>query len=275
MDISVVIPTFRRPALLAEALASVLSQIGVTVEVLVVDDCQDGSARAAVEAVGDARVTYISNPNPTGGKPSVVRNLGWPRTRGTYIHFLDDDDIVPEGHYSAVKAAFERHPHVGFVFGRIKPFGACPPDQLEHERNFFASAARNAARCGALGRYGRKFAFTARILFGPAMLVCSAAVIRRDCVDRVGGFDPKMTLMEDTDLFLRMARSCGAFFLDRPTLHYRIGSPSLMHSPNPPPEQRAAEKEGDRHLRAKYRRDHGILEFFVLRVTSRLFLRIA
>lgn len=275
IDISVVIPTFRRPALLAEALASVLNQTGVTIEVVVVDDCPDGSARETVEAVKDPRVTYIRNPNPTGGKPSVVRNLGWPRTGGMYIHFLDDDDIVPEGHYSAVKAAFERHPDVGFVFGRIKPFGVCPPEQLEHEASFFAAGARNAARCGAFGRYGRKFAFAARILFGPAMLVCSAAVVRRDCVARIGGFDTEMRLIEDTDLFLRMARTFGAYFMDRTTLHYRIGSPSLMHSPNPPPEQRAAELEGDRHLRAKYRRDHSMLEFFVLRVAARLFLRIA
>src|ERR1700722_15787824 len=84
-----------------------------------------------------------------------------------------------------------------------------------------------------------------------------------------------MRLIEDTDLFLRMARTFGAYFMDRTTLHYRIGSPSLMHSPNPPPEQRAAELEGDRHLRAKNRRDHSMLEFFVLRVAARLFLRIA
>jgi glycosyltransferase involved in cell wall biosynthesis len=270
-----VIPTFRRPELLAEALASVLGQTGVTLEVLVVDDCPDGSARAIVEAVSDPRVAYIRNPRPTGGKPSIVRNLGWPRTTGTYIHFLDDDDIVPDGHYPAVKAAFEQYPGVGLVFGRIKPFGICPPEQLDHERRVFAAAARNAARCRRFARYGRRFAFAGRILFGPAMFVCSAGVVRRDCVARVGGFDAEMRLFEDTDFFLRVARTCGVHFMDRITLHYRIGSPSLMHSPVPPPEQRDAELEGDRHLRKKYREDHGLLEFFALRVAARLFLRVA
>ena len=275
IDISVVIPTFRRPELLREALASVLNQPGVTMEVLVVDDCPDGSACAIVEAVRDSRVSYIRNPRPTGGKPSMVRNLGWPRTTGTFVHFLDDDDIVPDGHYSAVKAAFERHPGVGLVFGQIRPFGICPQEQLEHERRFFAAAARNAVRCSAFGRWGRKLAFAGRILFGPAMLVCSAAVVRRDCIARVGGFNSDMRLIEDTDFFLRVARTSGVHFMDRITLHYRIGSPSLMHSPDPLPAQRAAELEGDRHLRGKYRKDHGMLEFFALRVAARLFLRVA
>jgi glycosyltransferase involved in cell wall biosynthesis len=272
IDISVVIPAFRRPVQLAEALASVLGQTGVTMEVFVVDDCPDGSAREIVEAVGDPRIIYIRNPRPTGGKPSIVRNLGWPRTTGTYVHFLDDDDIVPDGHYAAVKAAFVRHPNVGLVFGRIEPFGTCPPAQLEHERRFFASGARNAAHCG---RFGRKFGFAGRILFGPAMLICSAGVVRRDCVARVGGFDPEIRLMEDTDFFLRVARTCGVHFMDRVTLHYRIGSPSLMHSPNPPPEQREAELEGDRRMRVKYRQDHGMLEVFALRVAALLFLRVS
>lgn len=47
-DFSVVIPTFRRPKELKDALASVLSQIGVTLEVFVIDDSPEGSAKGVV-----------------------------------------------------------------------------------------------------------------------------------------------------------------------------------------------------------------------------------
>lgn len=267
IDVSVVIPTFRRPRLLVEALASVFRQTGATLEAFVVDDCPQGSAQEAVRALGDPRVTYIRNPHPTGGAPGVVRNLAWPRASGTYVHFLDDDDLVPDGHYAAVRDAFGRRPDVGLIFGRVEPFGDCPPAQLEHERRFFAAAARNAAFCS---RLGRKLVFAGSMLFGPAMLVCSAGVLRRDCVAGVGGFDPQMRLVEDTDFFCRVARRYGAAFIDRTTLHYRIGSPSLMHSPDPPPEQLRAEREGFRRVWSNYRRDHGLLEFLALGASTRL-----
>ena len=271
IDFTVVIPTYRRPELLKGAIKSALTQEGVTLEVLVADDCPDASARDAVRALSDPRVQYQLNPRPTGGNPSVVRNLTWPNANGRYIHFLDDDDIVPQGHYAAAKAAFAAYPGVGLVFGRVEPFGSCPPTQLQHEEQYFANAARNASACG---RFGRKLAFASRTLFGPAMVVCSAGVVRRECLERIDGFDSKMRLLEDSDFFLRMMRQCGAVFLDRPAVHYRIGYPSLMHCPDPPPEQLRLLRAARRHMQWKYRKERGPAEFYALALLSRTLLRV-
>ena len=271
VDFSIVIPTFRRNRELAEALASVQRQQGVTLEVLVVDDCPDGGARTVVEDLHDARVTYLKNPKPTGGVPSVVRNLGWPHASGRFVHFLDDDDMVPEGHYAAVAATFANHPEVGLVFGRVEPFGAGPESQLEHERKFFARASRSAMMCK---RFGRKRAFAGQMLFDNPLLVCGAAVVRRECVAGVGGFDPNIRLMEDADFNARVMRKYGACFVDQAALHYRIGYPSLMHSPNPPPAQRAMQSDGRRRMRAKYRQEHGMFDFYSLALFTRA-MRIA
>lgn len=81
IDFSVVIPTFRRPELLAEALASVLRQRDVTLEIIVVDDSPEGSAEHLVKGMADARIKYLKNPHPSGGVPSAVRNMGWPLAR--------------------------------------------------------------------------------------------------------------------------------------------------------------------------------------------------
>jgi glycosyltransferase involved in cell wall biosynthesis len=227
LDVSVVIPTFRRPALLREAILSVRAQTGVAVEIIVVDDSPEGSAADVAGEFADS-VHYLKNSQPTGGVPSVVRNLGWPLARGRFVHFLDDDDRVPEGHYAAAIAAFAAHPGVGVVFGRIEPFGDAPEAQLRHERAFFRGAARRAAICR---RFGPRLGFAAGVIFNQTLLVCGAALIRHHCVQRLGGFDPEIRLGEDVDFFGRALREFGACFLDRTTLHYRIGSPSLMHAP--------------------------------------------
>jgi glycosyltransferase involved in cell wall biosynthesis len=270
IDVSVVIPTFRRPRELREALESVCRQNEVSLEILVVDDSPEGSARGVVDELADSRITYLRPPQPTGGFPSIVRNLAWPRTTGAFIHFLDDDDRVPEGHYARIRALFATRPDIGLIFGRIEPFGACPPAQLTHERAFFAEASRRARACR---RFGTKRAFAGQMLFGNPLLVCSAGVLRREAVARVNGFDPDIRLMEDADFYARIMRTCGAEIIDEVVLYYRIGFPSLMHDPDPPPEQLRAQRAGRRRMQAKYRRAHGALEFYGLAAFTRFLVQ--
>jgi glycosyltransferase involved in cell wall biosynthesis len=266
VEFSTIIPTFRRLEQLKDTLASVLSQDSVEVEIIVVDDCPEHSAREVVSRLQDPRVIYLANPEPTGGKPSKVRNLGWPLAKGAFIHFLDDDDLVSEGHYAAVRNAFLARSNIGMVFGRVEPFGCGPIPQLQHERGYFTDAARNAARCG---RFGRRWAFVGRMLFDNVLLVCSASVLRRECVSSLGGFDPDIRLMEDADFHVRVMRRFGAAFLDRVAVRYRIGAPSLMHSPCPTEAQLEAQRLGHRQMVYKYRQEHGSVEFYGLKLMTR------
>ncbi len=268
IDVSVVIPTFRRPELLREAIVSVRAQKGVEVELIVVDDSAEGSAANVVgEFAGSAR--YYRNPKPTGGYPSVVRNLGWPLACGRFVHFLDDDDLVPEGYYAAAIAAFEAHPGVGVVFGRVEPFGDAPEAQMLRERAFFRGAARRAAICR---RFGSRLGFATGMIFNQALLVCGAALVRRDCLQRLEGFDAEIQLGEDVDFFGRAMREFGACFLDRVALRYRIGSPSLMHAPSLSEREIQQHRAGARRMAVKYRSERGDLEFYLMKGLSRLVL---
>ena len=249
----------------------VLGQANVTVEVIVVDDCPEGSARQLVEGFHDPRVIYLKNREATGGIPSIVRNAGWPLASGRYVHFLDDDDIVPEGHYARVAEEFARHPEVGLIFGTVAPFGIGPEEQLRHERNFFAKAARVASVCQ---RLGSRLPFTGRMLFDPPILVCSAGIIRRECLAKVGGFDPAIRLMEDAEFYIRVMRECGARFIGQTAVNFRIGSASLMHSPTPDRSQCLMAHAGHRQAQAKYRKEHGLIEFLSLALFTKTVLRV-
>jgi glycosyltransferase involved in cell wall biosynthesis len=265
LDFSVIIPTFRRPKELREAVASVLEQPGVTLEVIVVDDSPEGGAQQTVEAIGDPRVSYLKTPEPTKGKPGLVRNYGWPRATGKLCHFLDDDDVVPKGHYQRVQQTFAANPEVGVVFGIVQPFSA-DGRSMEHEQAFFSDAARRARTCT---RFGPSLAFGARMFFEATMIVCSNCIVRRECVVALDGFDPEVRLVEDVDFYARAMRRFGAFFLEEVTLHYRIG-PSLMHS-----------RTGDeaivtsyQRMHRKYREAYGDLDFYALKLFARLMLRL-
>ncbi len=266
-DVSVIIPTFRRPAELKQALQSVLSQEGSRLEVIVVDDLPERSAYDVVAGVGDRRVRYEPNPVPSGGWVSAVRNHGAALATGELVHFLDDDDLAPLGHYAAMKMAFQTNSNVGVIFGRVEPFGD-DPKALEHEQRVFDSAARRAA---ASQRFGSKWAFSSRLFFSNSLLVCGAAMVRRSCIDAVGGFDTRLRVAEDVDFYARAIRQFGASFIDRVTLRYRIWTTSLMHTPSLDP---TLVRDCYRTIHARYRSERGLFDYLATKILTRTLLRL-
>jgi len=256
-DFSVIIPTRGRPALLAQTIDSVRAQAGVTTEVIVVDDDPEGSA-GAVAAAYDT-VVYLRNLAPSNGRPAIARNLGWPKARGAFVHFLDDDDIVPAGHYAAVKELFTRSPNIGVVFGAVEPFGE---GDLSEQISYFAAARRRARR---FLRFGSRRGLAAAMLFGPTPLVCSAAVIRRECIAPLNGFNAELPLVEDVDFFARAIRKFGAAMLDGVSIRYRIHQ-SLM----PRTKRNDLIDVSYQKIHACYRADYGIVDEVAMKIFTRL-----
>ncbi|MGF6845052.1 teichuronic acid biosynthesis glycosyltransferase TuaG [Chitinophaga sp. W3I9] len=92
--ISVIVPVYNAEAYIADTIDSVLQQTYTNWELLLVDDCStDNSAsiiRAYVEK--DNRIKYFKPAQNFGG-PAGPRNMGIRASAGTYLAFLDADDI--------------------------------------------------------------------------------------------------------------------------------------------------------------------------------------
>lgn len=263
-DVTVVTPTFRRERQVVEAVRSALAQDGVTIEVIVIDDSAESSARGAIEAIADPRVRYIPCEVPSGGHPAAVRNRGATLARGRYIHFLDDDDRLADGALKALVGALDAEARAGVAFGQVVPFGD-DAEALAHNRRFFARAARMARRT----RRSRRLA-AAVILFRGTMLVNSACMIRREHVAALGGYDEQMPLVEDVDFYMRAIRRFGHVYLDRPVLHYRTGAPSLMNNANSDADPVL---ESYRSIYRRYKARYGAFEFLALKAVAKLVLR--
>ena len=255
--VSVVIPTFRRAALLVEAVRSALAQRDVAVEVIVVDDSPEGSAEDAVRGIADERVRYVHRTTPSEGHPAVVRNEGLALSGGEYVHFLDDDDLLLPGALSAAVAALERNPDAAVAIGIVVPFGD-DPQELAHQRAYFESAARR------LRATRTRIGLVAEMLFAHTPLVNSACTIRRECAIGVEGYSPAVARCEDVDFYLRAIRRGGFVFTDRPAVAYRTGAPSLMHSLEDASVMRASYHE----IYRQYREEHGEVEFASLRAAA-------
>jgi glycosyltransferase involved in cell wall biosynthesis len=262
VDVTVIIPTFRRPELLPQAIASALSQEGVSLEVCVVDDSPEGSARDVALGLRDPRVTYRKLHAPSNGRPAIVRNDAWPTARGRYVHFLDDDDIVVAGAYRAHVRALDAPPNLArfMSFGCIEPFGA-DPEAVRLEALFWRGGADRARRAATLGRLG----FVAAMLFDHAVLQNSACMVRTSALREIGGFDPLMPLQEDTEMHARGTRLRGCVFIDRTVVRYRVSPTSLMRRRDP----RGLLDEAYARMHRKYRHTHGLAEYMALKFYAR------
>jgi glycosyltransferase involved in cell wall biosynthesis len=219
----------------------------VTKQIIVADDNPDRSAAAIVKEFSD--VIYLQNPTPSGGWPGRVRNFAFTHSLkhqllSKYVHFLDDDDTVPEGHYAIVKDVFINNPKVGVVFGILRPFCNFSDDhetrqqqeaQLLQIQNWRMTAARYPWLYQQIGDAFRvpliaKWLFRLHATFGWEMFLCSGGMIRHESVLELGGF-PDVRITQDYWFFTEAIRKYGVLFLRRETAGYGVGDPHAVWNP--------------------------------------------
>ena len=93
-EVSFLIAAYDAAATIEAAIGSALAQQGVSVEVIVVDDCSrdDTARRVAALAAGDPRVVLLAQAENAG--PAAARNRALAAARGDWVAILDADDLM-------------------------------------------------------------------------------------------------------------------------------------------------------------------------------------
>ncbi len=104
-EFSVIIPTYGRPAFLAEALASVSRQTLTDFECIVVDDA---TPEPPALPTTDARFRLVRR--AANGGPGAARNTGIAEAAGRHLAFLDDDDLWTPDRLEFAASAHGRAP---------------------------------------------------------------------------------------------------------------------------------------------------------------------
>lgn len=206
---SIVIPTSNRAALLADALRSVFAQRLTDFEVIVIDDGSSDDT-AALLAAHEGRLAWYRQER---AGPGAARNAGSARARGTYLAFLDSDDVWFPWTLDVYAQVIRQADEPAFLVGtptyfteldecREVPEG---PTGLKVFADYYASQE-------AWRWWG-----------------ASALVIRRDVFSAVGGFTDEWVNGEDADLALRLGVSPGFIQVCTPsTFGYRRHADTAM-----------------------------------------------
>jgi GT2 family glycosyltransferase len=184
MKVSVVVPTYRRPELLARCLAALARQQFPPddYEVIVSDDAADEATWEQVNALHglNFRVRYVAVAGRHG--PAAARNAGWRTAQAPIIAFTDDDCLPDSGWLAAGIQPFGDPAVVAVTGQTIVPLPAAPTD---YERN-------------TSGLEQSEF-------------VTANCFCRREVLTALGGFDEMFTTAwrEDSDLHFRLLDTGG------------------------------------------------------------------
>jgi glycosyltransferase involved in cell wall biosynthesis len=216
--VSAIIVVRNGEAYLAEAIDSVRGQTFPDWELLIVDDgSTDQTARIAkdYEAKYSGIIRLVSHAGGENRGIAASRNLGLANAHGTYIGFLDADDIwLPEKLTEQV-AIMEADPELGLVYGRTLIWHSWKPDA--DNKDFYYPLGVDPDR-----RYDPPRLF--RILLenkSQTPTTCNA-LMRADLLKALNGFEERFRLMfEDQTFFARALAIAPAYVSGRTWAKYR------------------------------------------------------
>ena len=202
--VSAIMPVYRGEHFVAAAIESVLAQTYRSFELVIVNDgSPDGSAGVISRFLPHPQIRYVEQPN---AGVAAARNTGLANAKGAFIALLDQDDLWLPTKLERQIVYLGAHPEVGLVHSRVECIDA---------------AGRPCPCTGAIAVYPLAGLCAGRLLLGNGIAPLTV-LIRRSCLDEVGGFDQRFAPADDWELWLRIARSQALGFMDEVTARYRV-----------------------------------------------------
>ena len=197
--VSVVIPALNAVEWIGLTIESICAQTYPKdlIEIVVVDDGSvDGTAEQATRRLQAHGLehTILRNNVPQG--PSASRNRGWRHATGTWIQFLDADDLLDSRKIDLqARSAAEAPPNVAVIFS--------PWARLAYANGAWSPEAAFEPSIGADQ--------TLDLVRADNFIATGSQLIRRTALERVEGYVESYRFVEDVDLLLRIGFDGGGF----------------------------------------------------------------
>ncbi|MEK7390205.1 MAG: glycosyltransferase family 2 protein [Elusimicrobiota bacterium] len=247
--VSIIVPTYNRAYCLSTAIDSALAQSYGHIEILIVDDAStDGTEELVRKRYGnEPRVRYIGLSR--NGGVAEARNHAMRSAKGDYLAFLDSDDEWKPWKLALQLDCLRYAPAAGMIWtdmeGLNESGDLIEPKYLRimyHAHTIF-SVAEIFSEKHVLKDVAADIPSgleDARLYVGDiyspmvlgSLVHTSTVLIRRERLEKVGGFDPTLTPAgEDFDYHLRTCREGAVAFLDVTSIRYRIGAQDQLTAP--------------------------------------------
>jgi len=236
--VDVIVPCYNYGDLIEQCVRSVLSQEGVDVRVLIMDDASTDATESVGRRLGaDPRVEYRRHSVNRGHIATYNEALAL--LTGEYCVILSADDLLTPGSLMRATRLMDTHLNVGLTFGHDITFRLAPP----------IGAARQA-RCCAHRILGYDEFLQRSCRLGHTAIQSPTAVVRTTLHRQIGGYLPELPHSGDTEIWLRMAAHSDVCELDADQAFRRLHASNMSLGYSPVRRLEEQKKAFDVHFNA-------------------------
>ena len=220
--VDVVIPCYNYSRFLPACVGSVLSQSGVEVRVLVIDDASTDQTPEVGQqlAASDRRVEFRRHQANKGHIATYNEGLlEW--SIADYVVLISADDMLAPGSLSRAAQIMEADGNIGMVYGRVI--------QFENEIELPTTTARKFSHA----RFSGTEWLDVRCKSGHNVITSPEVVVRGSVQRAVGGYRPELPHTGDLEMWLRIAAVSDLAYVRRiPQAFYRVHRSNMTKSRN-------------------------------------------
>jgi len=220
IKISVLTTLYNHESYISDTLRSAISQTLEPDEIIVIDDASTDNSVAVAESIVHPAISVIKQEYNLGGATTMK---GFALCKGDYIAILNSDDIWHGDKLRRQIEYMEENPDCGVVFTGISLIdqdGKKLPPNSHRLSSVFSTENRD--RNGWINHF---------FYHGNAFCV-SSALVRKECIEKIGPFNGKYIQLQDFDFWFRVAMAgYDLHVLNENLTYYRISTGSNMSIP--------------------------------------------
>jgi len=211
IKVSIIIPLYNSEAYITQTIDSCLAQTHDNIEIIVVENGSTDKSCQVVKSIDDKRLSVfqILTPNAAG-----ARNYGYHKATGTYIIFLDSDDVMASNKIELQLKALSAKPEGWVACCAWAKFTTNTKEAVISPQKVWAIQ--------------NPIDWCLQSWMGEGMMIPGCWLIPKPIIDKAGLWDERLSLHDDGEFMCRvLLASKGNVFVENTLVYYRQQSNSL------------------------------------------------